>query len=251
MHQGKAVSTKCNTAVTVCVWGHDNDESKVMRGCGNVTDVIGAAGTTKCYQNQNGTVRCMCNTKDCNHGCIDLKCGPIAKSNTTMTKTTTIKGQTNGGSMKTGAPTTKSTEKETMVTGEGGGRQSKATGKDTMETGGEEGNENNERRNRGRDDDGKEDDRDDEQDQGKDDDNDNENEGEGDGKKPGEDGDGKNPGEDGDGNDENQTGEKTLGVKSANQECTAVCKAKASRVTKSAVHVVIGVFVIVVSLFLI
>ena len=71
-----------------------------------------------------------------------------------MTKTTTIKGQTNGGSMKTAAPTLKSTAKETMLTGEGGGEQSKPTGKDTMETGGEGENENNERRNLGRDDDG-------------------------------------------------------------------------------------------------
>ena len=264
MHQGKAVSTKCNAAVTVCVWGHDNDQSKVVRGCGNATDVIGTADTTKCYKNQNGTVRCMCNTKDCNHGCTIQNCGPIVKSNMTMTKITTIKGQTNGGSMKTAAPKLKSTAKETMVTGEGGGEQSKATGKDTMETGGEGENENNERRNRG-DDDGKEDDRDDEQDEDNDDDNENENEGEGDGKnpgengdgkkpgengdgkKPGENGDGKKPGENGDGNVENETGEKTLGVKSANQECTAVCKAKASCVTKSIVHVVIGVFVIAVS----
>ena len=241
LHQGKAVSTKCNAAVTVCVWGHANDESKVIRGCGNVTHVIETASTTKCYQNQNGTVRCMCNTKDCNHGCIDLKCGPIAKSNTTITKPTTIKGQTNGGSMKTAAPTLKSTEKETMVTGDEGGGQSKPTGKDTMETGGEGENENNERRNRGRDDDDKEDDRDDEQNEEKDDDEENENEGDGDGKKPGE---------NGDGNGENEAGGKTLGVKSASQECTAVCKAKAYRVTKSAVHVFIGVSVVVVSLFL-
>lgn len=167
-----------------------------------------------------------------------------------MSKPTTIIGQTNGGSMKTAEPTLKSTEKETMVTGEGGGGQSKPTGKDTMETGGEAGNETSERRNRGKDDDGKEDGRDDERDKNKDDDNENENEGEGDGKRPGEDGDGKNPGEDGDGNDKNETGAQTIGVKSASQECTAVCKAKACRVTKSAAHVVIGVFVIVVSLFL-
>ena len=200
----------------------------------------------------------MCNTRDCNHGCIDLKCSPIAKFNTTITKHTTIKGQTNGGSMKTAAPKLKSTAKETMVTGEGGGGQSKPTGKDTMETGGEGGNEKNERRNRGRDSDGKEDDRDDEQNEEKDDDEENENEGDEDGKKPGENGDGKNPGENGDGkkpgengdgNGENETGEKTLGVKSA-KVCTAVCKAKASRVTKSAIHVVIGVFVIVVSFFI-
>ena len=70
----------------------------------------------------------------------------------------------------------------------------------------------------------------------------------GDGKKPGEDGDGKKPGVDGDGDNQNETGEQTLGVKGASQECTAVCKAKAFRVIKSAVHVVIGV--IVVSLFL-